>query len=388
MDLSAVRVLDLTQLLPGPYATQLLADMGAEVIKIERPDGGDPARRLADDPAPDIAGIFDTVNRDKRSVALDLTDPLAQEAFYKLAADADAVIEGFRPGVVNRLGVDYETLSQHAPELVYCSLTGHGQTGPDSDRAGHDLTYAAAAGVLDATRPASDAKPTLSGVPVGDMAGGSLAALAVVSGLLDRELGAGGGTYIDLSITDALVSFTQLLAPPTDDRIAVSETVLGGNYPCYDLYETADDRWIAIAALEPRFWTALCETIGVDELATHHRAETADQREYVRSTLATAFNKASLDAWTDRLEAADVPFAPVRSAATAIDDPAIRDRLVWDRASEPRVGLPFQTDGVEPTAAATTPALGEHTTAVLEAVGVEETTRAELRDRNATTVHR
>lgn len=383
MDLSAVRVLDLTQLLPGPYATQLLADLGAEVTKIERPNGGDPARRLADDPAPDIAGIFDAVNRGKQSVALDLTDPLAQETFYELAADADAVIEGFRPGVVDRLGVDYETLSQHAPELVYCSLTGHGQTGPDSDRAGHDLTYAAAAGVLDATRPAPDAKPTLPGVPVGDMAGGSLAALAVVSGLLDRELGAGGGTYIDLSITDALVSFTQLLAPPAGDRIAAAETVLGGKYPCYELYETADDRWIAIAALEPRFWTALCEAIGADELAAHHRAETEDKREHVRSSLAAIFAEASLETWTARLSAADVPFAPVRSAAAAIDDPAIRDRLVWDRASEPRVGLPLQAAGAEPTSAATTPALGEHTTAVLEAAGVEEETRAELRNRDA-----
>lgn len=130
MDLSDIRVLDLTQLLPGPYATQLLADMGADVIKIERPDGGDPARRLAADPSPELAGVFEAGNCGKRSVALDLTDERAREAFYKLAADTDAVIEGFRPGVVDRLGVDYEILSVRTDGLVYCSLTGHGQSGP------------------------------------------------------------------------------------------------------------------------------------------------------------------------------------------------------------------------------------------------------------------
>lgn len=375
MDLSDVRVLDLTQLLPGPYATQLLADMGADVIKIERPDGGDPARRLAADPSPELAGIFETVNCGKRSVALDLTDERARGAFYELAADADAVIEGFRPGVVDRLGVDYETLSARTEGLVYCSLTGHGQTGPDSDRPGHDLTYAAAAGLLDTTRPAPDAAPVQPAVPVGDLAGGSLAALAVVSGLLERELGDGTGTYVDLSITDALVSFCQLLA--ADDTTAPAETLLGGEYPCYDIYETADGRYIAIAALERRFWERLCAAIDAEGLHDAHRAESEGRRERVRETLADTFAAAPVETWERRLEQADVPFAVVRSAAAALEDPTIRDRLVREHSSGERVGAPVQP-GDGPTGEP--PALGEHTASVLGAAGVAPATIDRLTD--------
>lgn len=375
MDLSDVRVLDLTQLLPGPYATQLLADAGADVIKIERPDGGDPARRLAADPSPELAGLFEAVNCGKRSVALDLTDERAREAFYELAADADAVIEGFRPGVVDRLGVDYETLSARTEGLVYCSLTGHGQSGPDSDRPGHDLTYAAAAGFLDATRPAPDAAPIQPAVPVGDLAGGSLAALAVVSGLLERELGDGTGTYVDLSITDALVSFCQLLA--TDGPAAPSETVLGGRYPCYDIYEAADGRYLAIAALEERFWERLCAATGNEELLDAHRADSESRRERVREALAETFAGAPVETWERRLARADVPAAAVRSAAAALEDPTIRDRLARDRAAGERIGAPFGSGGGQ---GRDPPALGEHTGAVLEAAGVDPATVDRLAD--------
>jgi len=213
--LDGVRVVDLTRLLPGPYATQLLADLGADVVKVESPEGD--YARYATPRLDGEGGIFSMVNRGKRSVALDLKDDDGLDAFYALLDedgwDADAVVEGFRPGVADRLGIGYEDARERNEDIVYCSLSGYGQEGGASDEAGHDLNYAAYAGLLDMTRAGgADDEPAMPGFPVGDMAGGVFAALSVVSALLGRERGA-GGEYIDASMAESLLSFSQAVVP-------------------------------------------------------------------------------------------------------------------------------------------------------------------------------
>src|SRR6056297_3088540 len=255
MRLDGIRVLDLSRLLPGPYATQLLADAGAEVIKIEDTDAGDYARVMPPYTDDGVGAIFDAINRGKRSVALDLKSDEGREAFLTLAESADVVFEQFRPGVVDRPGVDYESVRARNENVVYCSLSGFGQTGPHADRVGHDLNYVGMAGLLDMTRADEDSPPQIPGYPVGDMAGGLFAAFSIVGALLSRELGNTGGEYVDVAMTDVVASFSQSIAYDAlaGEEPRPGETALTGDGPWYDIYECADGRYVTIAALEPKF---------------------------------------------------------------------------------------------------------------------------------------
>ena len=240
MQLQDVRVLDLTRLLPGPYATQLLADLGADVIKIEAPDRGDYAREMEPTTDEGVGQIFDAVNRGKRSISLDLTTEADRDRFDSLAATADVVIEGFRPGTAERLGIGHERLRERHPDLIYCSLSGYGGTGPRRDWPGHDLNYIATTGLLDMTRRDTEESPQIPGVPVADMAGGLVATLSILAGLLARSRG-DGGCYIDASLADAAMSLTAPVAALAFDGVPrPGATPLTGELPWYDLYETAD----------------------------------------------------------------------------------------------------------------------------------------------------
>lgn len=390
MDLSGVTVLDLTRLLPGPYATQLLADAGADVLKVERPGTGDPARTMALGDGPDV---FSTVNRGKRSVTFDLKQPAAREALLSVAAEVDVVVEGFRPGVAARLGVDYEAVRDANEDVVYCSLSGFGATGPNRDRAGHDLNYVALAGLLDLTRADEDGRPAIPGFPIADMAGGMLAAFAIVSALLSRELGSGdadgsdGGEHLDVSLTDAVLSFSQAVSPeafaggePTGRR-----TPLTGEYPCYDVYETADGGYVTLAALEPPFWQAFCETIGRDDLIENHYARDPATRERTREAIATAFRERSREEWEAALGDSDVMFAPVYTLAEAMESDHVRARdLVSDSPdAPPRIGFPLRTTEAPPDVDESIPSLGEHTASVLREYGFESGEIEDLREQDA-----
>jgi len=388
MDLSAVRILDLTQLLPGPYATQLLRDMGAEVIKVEHPDGGDPGRQFVDRPEANGTGyesspLFDVVNRGKRSATLDLKRDRGRAALLDVAEDADVVIEQFRPGVVDRLGVGYDDVRAVNGDVVYCSVTGYGQTGPYSDRAGHDLNYAGAAGLVDTTRRDSGGRPVLPGFPVADMAGGLFAALSVVGALLSRELGDCGGEYLDVGIADAVLSLSQIVAGPAAagvDQPPVG-TVLTGKYPCYDVYECADGRYVTVAALEERFWEALCVAIDRPDLAGAHMADRETTREHVRAELADIFAAHPRETWLDDLADAEVTVGPVKTVAEAFEDPQFRARPVVQEVDGllRRAAFPVGTSaGVERTEAPA-PALGEHTDEVLRGAGYTGERIADLR---------
>ena len=386
MRLNGVRVLDLTRYLPGPYATQLLADAGADVLKIEDADGGDPVRRM--DLADADGTLFDAVNRGKRSVALDLKSDAGREAFVRLAADADALIEGFRPGVTERLGIDYGSIREHSHDVVYCSLSGYGATGPRSARAGHDLNYAAFSGLLDMTRRDPGSQPSIPGVPVADMAGGLFAAFAVVGALCSRELANTGGEHVDVAMTDVLLSFSQALAPDAfageTSRPRPGETALTGALPWYDVYGTADDRYVTLAALEPPFWQAFCEAVDRKDLTDVHGSTNHATRVALREELAALFASRTRAEWDEQFDGVDATVEPVRTLAVAIDHPQTAARGVIERPADvpPRIGLPARSSA-RPEPNKRVPEYGEHTASVLREAGYDDADFERLRETDA-----
>jgi crotonobetainyl-CoA:carnitine CoA-transferase CaiB-like acyl-CoA transferase len=378
MDLSEIRVLDLTRLLPGPYATQLLSDFGCEIVKVEDPEMGDYAR--AAPPIKDGVGMnFATVNAGKKSVTLDLKDEAGREAFYALVDSADVVFEQFRPGVADRLCIGYDDIVEHNPDVVYCSLSGYGQSGPHRDRVGHDLNYVGHAGMLDMTRPDPDADPTIPGYPVGDMAGGLVAAFGIVSALLSREL-AGQGTYLDVAMTDAVASFSQAIASRVfageDPR--PGETSLTGEYPWYDIYETADGQYVTFAALEPKFWREFCETVNREDLIKYHGTDDRAERAALRDELAGVFRSKTRAEWSE-LADEDIMIGVVNTPAEALSDPQLTDRDLITDGEFRRVRNPVRSPDLgDPPSAL--PNMGEHTQEVLREVGYDNEAIARLRE--------
>jgi crotonobetainyl-CoA:carnitine CoA-transferase CaiB-like acyl-CoA transferase len=387
MRLDGVRVLDLTRLLPGPYATQLLADSGADVVKIEDTGAGDYARHMPPATEAGVGAVFDAVNRGKQSVALDLKSEGGREAFYALVEDADVVVESFRPGVTERLGVDYETLTDYRQDLVYCSLTGYGQEGPHADIAGHDLNYIGLAGLLDMTREDDEEKPRMPGYQIADMAGGLLAAYSVCSALLSRELGNTGGEYLDVALTDAVVSFSQALAPQAlaGDDPRPGETPLTGEYPWYDIYEAADGNYVTLGALEPQFWSAFCEAVDRPELIGKHMTDDPAERQAVREELEAIFAERTRDEWAEAMADVDAAVDGVYSPAETFEHPQIEARGYVERPDDgtPRVGFPLCGSDIEHSPTVDVPGHGEHTGALLEAAGLSETDIERLREEGA-----
>lgn len=371
MLLNDVRVLDLSRLLPGPYATHLLAEAGADVIKIEDTELGDYARHAPPTTDEGFGLIFDAVNRGKRSVSLDLSTDRGRKTFFRLVADADVILEQFRPGVVERLKIDYGTVRDHNPDIVYCSLSGFGQNGPYCDRVGHDLNYIATAGLLDMTRRDRDEKPRIPGVPIGDMSGGLFAAFSMVGALLSRELGETGGEYLDVSMTDAVLSFSQALVPEAlaGHEVAPGETQLTGKHPCYGIYETAGGQYVTLAALEPKFWREFCESVGCEDLVDKHMSESAEERARVRKALEDVFAEKTRDEWEAEIGGEETMFATVNTVSEALEHPQIEARDVVVNDGMPRVGFPVRSSEGVLSADGPAPEQGEHTDAVLRGAG-------------------
>lgn len=374
MQLDSVRVLDLSRLLPGPYATQLLADAGAEVIKVEDTGSGDYARAMPPYTDEGVGAVFDAVNRGKKGVALDLKSEEGQEVLYRLAEDADVVLETFRPEVVDRLGVDYERLREVNEDLVYCSLTGYGQGGPLADRVGHDLNYVGRAGMLDLVREDEDSRPQIPGYTVADMAGGLFAAFSIVSALLSRELGSGGGEYIDVSMTDVVLSFSQAVVQPVfeGEQPRPGEGELNGGYPWYDVYETADGEYVTFAALEPQFFRAFCEAIDREDIVGAHMTDDDAEREALRAELTNIFGARTREEWLEHLDGVEASVEPVYTLSEAIEDEQIASRdLIWDER-RPRIGFPAQGSDAPTDRGRPVPGQGEHTTEVLREAGYDD----------------
>ena len=374
MRLNDIRVLDMTRLLPGPYATQLLADAGADVVKIEDTGAGDYARHSPPPNDRGVGGIFDAVNRGKRSVAIDLKADDGRAAFHALVEEADVVIEGFRPGVTERLGADYETLTDYNDELVYCSLSGYGQTGPYRQRPGHDINYIGLAGLLDMTRRDDSETPRLPGYQIADMGGGLLAAFSIVAALLSRELG-DGGEYLDVALTDAVVSFSQAIAPGAlaGDSPRPGETPLTGEYPWYDVYETSDGRYVTIGALEPQFWRAFCDAVDRPDLLDAHGADDPAELQALREELESLFAERSREEWVELMTDHDGTVDGVYRPSEAFEHPQIESRgYIEDHGEAPsRIGLPIVGPDVPDRGTTEIPAQGEHTEELLVEAGLD-----------------
>jgi crotonobetainyl-CoA:carnitine CoA-transferase CaiB-like acyl-CoA transferase len=355
--LSGLTVLSLAEQYPGPYATLVLADLGAQVILVERPTG-DPSRANPE--------FFEALNRNKKSVTLDLASDAGRQAFGMLAASADALIEGFRPGVMTRLGFGYDELSAINDRLVYVSISGFGQTGPYRSRPGHDLSFQALAGLLhDRIGESQPATPWLS---IGNLAAGLFAAIGVLAGIAARTR-TGRGSYLDLAMLDGLVSLlTVHLAPllNASDGIGVAPD------PGYGLFRTADDGLLALSVYgEDHFWAGLCRAVGLDDDAELSFAARSAREPELRAALAEAIAREPLAEWSERLDAANLPYAPVHDLASVIVDPQVVERGMIAAGDGGRrfVTQPIRVRGVETDSALRSPALGEHTAEVLEAAG-------------------
>ena len=324
--LEGITVLDFTRLLPGPFCTQLLCNLGAEVIKIEDPKLGDYMRSVPPI-VHDVSYPFLMVNRGKRSLSVDLKTPAGQEIVHKLARGSDVVVEQFRPGVMGRLRVAYDDLAMMNPRLVYCSFSGYGQTGPYKDLPGHDLNFQALAGILGVTTGREDKAPAIPGVPIADLASGFNAALAILAALRVRDR-TGRGEFIDVSIYDTAVALMVLgLARflATGEEPVAGETLLTGSFPFYSLYETKDGRWLSVATVEPKFWSRMCELIGAPDLAEKQFKDGAE-RFQVAQALADKFRGRTLAEWEALLAMENLPITGVKRVSEVVRDPHVKAR--------------------------------------------------------------
>jgi alpha-methylacyl-CoA racemase len=371
--LQGLRVLDLTRLLPGPFCTLYLAQMGAEVTKVEDPQGGDYARGMSPD-------MFALVNRGKRSVTLDLRQPRGAELFRALAAQSDVVVESFRPGVMDRLGCGYETLRALNRKLVYCAITGYGQTGPYRDRAGHDINYRSYAGELHQTGAANTA-PSPSNLQLADLAGGALTA---ATGILAAVLGArtsGEGGFVDIAMHDGTLAM-QVVSLATVRTLGEArprgEDMLSGGLPNYGVYECADGKHVALGALEQKFFIAFCTAAGRPELARKPMA-TGPAGAPLRAELAALFRTRNRDEW-EKLADGDACLSAVLTPAEVIDNAQVRARgMIEDVGGKPAFACPVKLHGEAPLKVGPAPALGADTASILAGLGLGETELAELK---------
>ncbi len=361
--LAGLRVLDLSRLLPGPYCTLLLAHLGAEVIKIETPRVGDYLRHAP--PELGFGSMFELLNQHKQSVALNYRNARGKEVFLQLAHQADILVETFRPGAMARWGLGYEALCAVNPQIIYCSLSGYGQSGPYRDLAGHDLNYLALGGFLDLNGPAGGA-PGIPPLPIADLGGAMLAALSIVSAVAGRARGQ-GGRYLDVAMLDAVMSW---MLPIAGSFVLSQGSVparghlpLGGGLPSYNVYRTADDLLITFAALEPNLWADFCAAVARPDLNARQfdPAAIAD--------LAALFRAKTRVDWLHTFQGQDICVEPVNTFADAWRDPQVRQRGLAREGAGPlgEVGSPFQF--ATPPAPAPAPALGQHTRPVLRQAG-------------------
>ena len=372
--LAGVRVLDLTRLLPGPVCTMHLADLGADVIKVEDTGAGDYARTLGAKPG-DVSAFFRMVNRNKRSVALNLKRDEGRAAFLTLARHADVVVESFRPEVVDALGVGCEAVRAMRPSIVYASITGYGQTGPRAMAAGHDINYLGYAGVLDQTGTRGG-PPALSNLQIADLLGGAMtAAVAILAALVGART-TGRRRYVDLSMADGALAHNifALHALEQEGRTAPrGEDLLTGGVPCYGVYPTKDDRWLAVGALEEKFWRQVCATIGRPDLAVAGLATGAEGAR-VRAELEAVFGARTQAEWIERFRGVDACVSPVLTPDEALGDEqfAARGMVVTAPDGTRSYAPPWKLSGHEFRVEREAPAQGRHTVELLREAGYDD----------------
>ncbi|MBA4419149.1 MAG: CoA transferase [Syntrophus sp. (in: bacteria)] len=374
LPLEGYKILDLTQRLPGPLCTLILADMGMDVIKIEEPKRGDFTRSMP--PFYNNQGaLFVFLNRNKRSIALDLKSMAGREIFLKMAATADVVLEGSKPGFMQTLKVDYEEVKKVNPGVVYCSLSGYGQDGPYRDRAGHDLNYNAIAGILAMT--GNEAGPALPGLLLADVAGGLAAVIAIMMGLLHKEK-TGHGQYVDVSMFDVLFSWFSLTnvaqSIALDKPLLREEGAFTGKLACYQMYRTKDDQYVTLGSLEQKFWNQFCASIDREDLRDGYLED--ERQPYLKEELRQMFASKEKDEWMNLFADKDFCFEPVKSVKESLSDIQVLARkLIFEacdssKGSMKQINLPFKSSVLnDPPYYSKPPLLGEHTESIMLELG-------------------
>lgn len=346
--LTSLKVLDFSTLLPGPYATMMLADMGAQVLRVESPDRMD-LTRMTPPHEGGVATAHAYLNRGKRSMALNLKEPEAVERVKELVQAYDVVVEQFRPGVMARFGLDYDSLKAINPALVYCSITGYGQTGPYRDRAGHDINYLALSGVASYSGRAESGPPPL-GIQVADVAGGSHHAVMGILAAVIHQRETGEGQHVDISMTDAAFAMNAMAGAAWlaagEEPAPESGMLNGGAF--YDYYQTADGRWLSVGSLEPPFAKQLFSVIGRPELAAKGLSPEPEDQQSLKSALRQAIAAKTLAQWQAIFSEQDACVEPVLTLSEATHHPHIQARHMvievdrGDGTTQKQIGHPLK----------------------------------------------
>jgi crotonobetainyl-CoA:carnitine CoA-transferase CaiB-like acyl-CoA transferase len=384
LPIKGIVILDLTRMLPGPFCSMILSDLGATVIKIEDP------RYFYGHPPPFFQkgryreSAFNSIlNRNKKSITLNLKKEKALEIFYELVKDADVVLDTFRPKVTDKLKIDYKTLSTINQSIICCSITGYGQYGPYEQIAGHDLNYIAICGILDLNKErrlycneSQERKPINPGVQVADIGGGLVSAIGILGAINERDRNPERkGQYIDVSMTDSVFSFMPLVAAyhfSKDLNEGVeTQNPLHGDFPFYNVYKTKDNKYISMGIVEVKFWRILCETLGREDLILKQFAQ-GKEREQVFSELKKEFLKKTQKEWTEIFKNLDACIMPVKSFAEACEDPQIKARNMVIEMDHPKFGKiqnvasPIKYSRTPLKIRGFAPKLGQHTKEILK----------------------
>jgi alpha-methylacyl-CoA racemase len=392
--LEDVKVLDLTRLLPGGFCTLLLADLGADVIKVEDTGQGDYVRWAppyygTDEHTPlgTRSAIYLSLNRNKRSIRLDLKQERGRQALIKLAASADVLVESFRPGVLDKLGVGYEVLRQANEALVYCPITGYGQDGPNRDRAGHDMNYLGLNGILSLTGEA-DGPPVQSGAQIADLGGGGLMGAVGILAALAEARRSGEGQIVDISMTDGSLAWLAMEAGRYFGSGEVpkrGEVMLSGGIICYRPYE-ARDGWITCGALEPKFWAAFCKGVGREDLIEQQFEKPGSP---AHAQVAEIFRGRTREEWRAFNDEHDAMIEPILELDEALESELVREREMVISYEQPefgevkQLGFPIKLSRTPADVHRPAPALGEHTAEVLTEAGYSEQDVKDLEESGA-----
>ncbi|PIC79207.1 carnitine dehydratase [Sporosarcina sp. P18a] len=371
LPLHSIRVLDLSRLLPGPYCSMLLADFGAEVIKIEEHSIGDYAREELPKVGEDSA-FFHSLNRGKKSICLNLKEVEDKQRFKQLVKDSDVVIESFRPGVMKRLGLDYEILNKINPGLVYCAITGYGQDGPYASLPGHDLNFIGYTGLLDMMGERHGA-PQIPATQIADIGGGAYpAAMGIILALFERQK-TGRGQMVDISMMDGVLSWMPTVFPgylTTGQQPQRGELDLSGKRASYAVYETKDHKWLAVGAFELKFWRVFCDVIGKEEFVAKLHDPIDVQLQMKEEIQEILLHKTSAQ-WMEIFDQVAACVTPVLSFDEVLDNPQVKARGMIQEIEDPEIGpvkhiaSPIKLSRTPAKIQSSAPLLGEHTAALL-----------------------
>jgi crotonobetainyl-CoA:carnitine CoA-transferase CaiB-like acyl-CoA transferase len=376
--LTGLKLLDLSRLLPGPYCSLLLADLGMEVLKVEDPELGDYMRKIGPIRKQDSA-YFLAVNRNKKSMTLNLKVKEGKEILYKLTNSYDIVLESFRPGVMDRLGIGYQELKKRNPRVILCSLSGYGQDGPYRERSGHDINYIGLGGILELIG-IKDEAPVIPGVQIADLAaGGMMSAIAILAAVVHRQK-SGEGQYLDISMLDGVISWLSMHAGKyfMDEELPErGEMLLAGRYACYHVYQTKDGRYMALGALEPKFWESFCEAIGRRDLVLKQFIEGEEKLRLIEE-IQKIFKTKTQKEWVDFLRNTDACCEPILNLEEVFHHPHVLHRQMVTELEHPaegkirQVGNPIKSSQFSFEITTPPPRWGEHTIEVLKEIGYSE----------------